>query len=79
MGEDRTAEAENWFQQAIEADRRNGTRWDLGMDYAHYAELFKRKGDVARARENLNKAIEIFQGCGADGWVKRTDEKLAGL
>jgi hypothetical protein len=47
------------------------------MDYAVYGELLQRKGDASRARENLNKAIEIFQECGADGWVKRTEEKLA--
>jgi tetratricopeptide (TPR) repeat protein len=79
MGDDRMSEAENWIQEAIEADRRNGTRWDLAMDYAHYAELFKQRGDVSTAREHLNKAIEIFQECGADGWVKRTEEKLAQL
>jgi tetratricopeptide (TPR) repeat protein len=79
MGDDRTSEAENWFQKAIETDRRNGTRWDLGMDYAHYAELWKQKGDVSRAREHLAKAIEIFTECGADGWAARTEEKLAQL
>jgi hypothetical protein len=79
MGEARTPEAGDWFQKTIEADQRNGTRWDLAMDYAHYAELFGLKGDVSRARAHLNKAIEIFRECGTDGWVKRTEEKLIGL
>jgi len=38
-------------------------------DHALYAELFKRKGDQSKAKENLNKAIEILKECGADGWV----------
>ncbi|MFC1856910.1 adenylate/guanylate cyclase domain-containing protein [Thermodesulfobacteriota bacterium] len=72
-------EAEDWIKKAIEADERNDTIWDLGQDYALYAEFFKRKGDPSKARENLNKAIEIFKECGADGWVKRYEKTLASL
>ena len=53
--------------------------WHVGRDYVLYADGFARKGDAAGARENLNKAIQIFTECGADGWVKRTGEKLAKL
>jgi len=63
------SEAEEWIYKAIEADTQNGTMWELGRDYALYAELFKRKGDQPKATENLNKAIEILTECGADGWV----------
>jgi tetratricopeptide (TPR) repeat protein len=72
-------EAEDWIQRAIEADRRNGTRWYLGRDYALYAELLKRKGDRLKARENLGKAIEILKECGADGWVEKYQKELAGI
>ena len=65
------SEAQDWFKKAIEADKRNGTMWSLGADYASYAELFKRRGDLERAKKKLNKAIEIFQKCGADGWVEK--------
>jgi hypothetical protein len=35
---------------------------------------------VPEAREeHLGKAISFFQECGADGWVERTEEKLAQL
>jgi tetratricopeptide (TPR) repeat protein len=70
-------EAENWVKKAIEADKRNGTMRYLGGDYAFYAELFKRKGDVSQAKEKLSKAIEIFTECGADGWVERYEKELA--
>ncbi len=71
------AEAEDWVKKAMEADRRNGMMFHLGQDYAAYAELFKRKGDASKAKENLSKAIEIYKECGAGGWVTRTEEALA--
>jgi tetratricopeptide (TPR) repeat protein len=73
------SEAEHWVQKAIEADQRNRTMFHLGKDYALYAELFKRKGDLSKARENLGKAIEILKECGADGWVKKYEKELAAL
>ena len=72
-------EADDWIQEAIEADKRSNTMWQLGRDYAVYAELFKRKGDRQRAKENLNKAIEILNECGAEGWVEKYEKELADL
>jgi predicted ATPase len=71
------SEAEDWIKEAIEADIRNDMRWNLGRDYGLYAELFKRKGDQPKARENLGKAIEILKECGADGWVEKYEKELA--
>ena len=48
----------------------------LGRDYALYAELFKRKGDMFKAKEQLGKAIEIYKECGADGWVTKAEEEM---
>ncbi len=73
------AEAQHWIEEAIEADRRNGMRWHLARDYAVYAELFKRKGDKEKARQQLGKAIDVYKECGADGWVTRAEEELAKL
>jgi class 3 adenylate cyclase/tetratricopeptide (TPR) repeat protein/predicted amidohydrolase len=73
----RLSEAEDWINRAIEADSRNGMRFYLAQDFAQYAELCKRKGDLAMAKEKLSKAIEIFKECGADGWVKKYEEELA--
>jgi tetratricopeptide (TPR) repeat protein len=70
-------EAEEWVRTAIEADKRNGTMWDLGSSHALYAELLKRKGDLPGAKEKLNKAIAIYKECGADGWVKKAQQDLA--
>jgi tetratricopeptide (TPR) repeat protein len=72
-------EAEDWVRKALEIDKTNGTMWQLGMDYAFYANLLKCKGDMAGAREKLGKAIEIYRECGADGWLKKAREDLAEL
>jgi tetratricopeptide (TPR) repeat protein len=73
------SEAEHWIQEAIEADQRNRMMFLLGKDYALYADLFKRKGNRAKAQENLGKAVEILKECGADGWVEKYERELATL
>ena len=73
------SEAEEWINKAIEADKRNRTMWSLGGDYALYAELLKRKGNKSKAKESLDKAIEILKECGADGWVNKYEEEMASL
>ena len=73
----RISDVEDWIKKAIELDERNGILFSLGADYALYGELFKRKGDISKAKENLSKTIEIFKDCGADGWVKNAEKKLA--
>jgi tetratricopeptide (TPR) repeat protein len=69
--------AEEWIARAIEADHRNAMRCDLGRDYVLYGEFFKRKGQPSKAKEWLEKAIEIFKECGADGWVRTTEGSLS--
>jgi tetratricopeptide (TPR) repeat protein len=73
------SEAEDWIKKAIETGKRYGMRWHLGWDHALYADLLKRKGDKSKSKENLIKAIEIFQECGADGRVKKTEKELDSL
>jgi class 3 adenylate cyclase/tetratricopeptide (TPR) repeat protein len=73
------SDAKSWVKKAIEADKRNGMMFNLGKDYALYAELFNREDDKPKAKETLRKAIEIYKECGADGWVKKTKEELAVL
>jgi class 3 adenylate cyclase/tetratricopeptide (TPR) repeat protein len=79
IDEQHFVEAQHWIEQAIEADRRNGMMFHLGRDYAVYAELFKRKGDKGKAKEQLGRAIDIYKECGADGWVEKAEEELARL
>ncbi len=73
------SEAQHWIEEAIDADRRNQMMFHLGRDHAVYADLFKRKGDGEKAKEQLGKAIDIYKECGADGWVTRAEEEMAKL
>jgi tetratricopeptide (TPR) repeat protein len=70
------SEAEDWIKRGIEFDKKNGMMFYLGNDYVLYSELFKRKEDFPKAKENLAKAIEIFKKCGADGWVEKYEKEL---
>ena len=73
------SEAEDWTEKAIEVHNRYGMMWYLGKDYALYAELFKRKGNLSKAKEKLGKSIVIFKQCSADGWVEKYEKELAEL
>jgi Tfp pilus assembly protein PilF len=73
------SEAESLIKKAIEEDEKYDMRWHLARDYALYAEIFKQQADPKLAGENLNKTIEIFKECGADGWVEKYEKELASL
>ena len=79
VGENHITSAEKWINEAIEKDTNNGMMWHLARDYDLYAELFKRKGNLSNAKETLNKAIEIYKECGADGWVEMYKEDFVKL
>jgi TolB-like protein/class 3 adenylate cyclase/tetratricopeptide (TPR) repeat protein len=72
-------EAESWIRKAIQTNKKNRMPWDLARAYALYAEFFNKKADPAQAKEKMSMAIELMRRCGADGWVKRYEEKLARL
>jgi class 3 adenylate cyclase/tetratricopeptide (TPR) repeat protein len=76
---ERISEAETLAMKAINADEKNGLLFELGRDYQWYAKLLKRKGDESSAQENLSRALDIFNECGADGWVEKYEKELAAL
>ncbi|MFC1856916.1 AAA family ATPase [Thermodesulfobacteriota bacterium] len=73
------SEAEGWIKRSIGTNQKYSMTWNLAQDYALYSELYKRKGELSNANENLNKAIEIFRECGADGWIERYEKDLVSL
>jgi class 3 adenylate cyclase/tetratricopeptide (TPR) repeat protein len=79
IGEAHISDAEEWIKEAIDTDERNGMRWFLARDYTLYAELFIKKVDQSKAKENLKKAIRIFKECGADIWAEKYKKDLAAL
>ena len=79
IGDQYINEAEGWINKAIETNERNGLKWHLGRDYNLFAELLRKRGDRLKAKEMLNKAKEIFKGCGAKGWMERTENDIETL
>jgi class 3 adenylate cyclase/tetratricopeptide (TPR) repeat protein len=79
LGDEHLSETEDWLKKAIEASKRSGVMWYVGMGYALYADFFKCKGEKSKVKESLGKAIEILKKCGADGWVKKYEKELAEL
>ena len=79
IGEEYLSDAEEWIKKAIKNAENYSLKWFLARFYALYAGLFKRKGDQSNARENLSKAIDIFNDCGADGWVQKYENELAAI
>ena len=79
MGGEPSQEAKDWIEQAIAIDQKIRLPYELGMDYTVYAEFFKRSGNIIKAKEGLDNAIDIFKECGADGWVKKFEKELAAL
>ena len=79
ISEDHLSDAEEWIKDAINMDIMSGMRWFLARDYGLYAELFIKKADTGKAKENLKKAIEIFKECGASIWADIYKKDLAAL
>jgi tetratricopeptide (TPR) repeat protein len=70
---------ERWIKKAIELNRINGFTLLLAHSFNLHAEIFKRKGDLRKVKENLETSIEIYRQCGADGWVEKYEKELATL
>ncbi len=79
IDEQHGAEAEDWIKKAIKTNKKYGLKGWSGKPYVLYAEFYKRQGDLPKARIQMNKAIKIMKGCGADGWVERYKNELAAL
>ena len=71
--------AVDWVKKAIDSHRENDLTWFIGMDYAWYAELFKKQKDFSNAKAKLERAIDFFKKCGADGWVQKYEKEFAAL
>jgi tetratricopeptide (TPR) repeat protein len=74
---ERISEAKDWIKEAITADRRNGTLFELAKDYLIYVKILKRMGNETQASEKLRKALEIFRDCGAKGWVEKYEKEFS--
>jgi len=72
-------QADKWINKSIETCKKYGMQCLLARSYALYSEYYQKIGDTVKAKESLNKAIEIFKECGADGWVAKYEQLLSVL
>jgi tetratricopeptide (TPR) repeat protein len=71
--------AEEHFNEAIKVAKEIGAKSILGQAYLDLGRLYKAKGKIEKARESLSNAIETFEKCEADVYLKQAREALAAL
>ena len=71
--------AEAHFKKAIEAAKEIGAKGILGQAHLDLGLLHKAKKRTAQARECISEAIQIFEECEAEVYLKQAKEDLASL
>jgi class 3 adenylate cyclase/tetratricopeptide (TPR) repeat protein len=71
--------AEGYFQTAIETAKEIGAKSVLGQAYLDLGKLHKAKGRLADARTCISRAVQSFEECEADVYLKQAREVLASL
>jgi len=71
--------AEFHFMKSIEVSRQIGAIGILGQASLGLGKLYKTKGKTERAKKYLSEAINAFEKCGAEGYLKQARENFASL
>jgi len=71
--------AEGYLHTAIETAKEIGAKSVLGQAYLDLGRLHKAKGRLADARTYISQAIQSFEECEADVYLKQAREALASL
>ena len=71
--------AEEYFTMAIKMTGEIGAKSYLGQAYLELGKLHKAKGKVEKARECISNAVEAFEQCEADVFLKQAKEVMATL
>jgi tetratricopeptide (TPR) repeat protein len=71
--------AEEHFNKAIEVAREIGAKGTLGPAYLDLGALHRAKGRRDKARECFSTAIELFEQCQAETFLKQARESLASV
>jgi hypothetical protein len=72
-------EAEEYFNKAIGLTAEIGARFPLAHAHLGLGLLHRAKGRKEKPRESISKAIEIFEECEADVFLKQARAALAEL
>lgn len=71
--------AEEHLELAITISREIGAKSVLGQAYLELSQIQRTRGKLAKARGSIVKAIEAFEMCQADLFLKKAREDLAAL
>ncbi len=71
--------AEEHFQKAIETAKEIGAKGMLGQCYLDLGQLYKVKKKNDQAKKYITDAIQLFEECEADVFLKQAREALAAL
>jgi len=71
--------AEHFFDKAIEVSKEIGAKSVLGQAYLDLGLLHSAKNRATRASECFSKAIQVFEQCEAEIYLKQAKEALASL
>lgn len=74
-----TKKAEEHFNRAIEVAREIGAKGTLGQAYLDLGRLHRAKGRKEAARDCISEAIQFFEQCEAEGYLKQAKEALENL
>ena len=47
--------------------------------HSAFSDLYVKEGNARLAKDHLSEAMTILRDCGADGWVEKTEKKLAAI
>jgi tetratricopeptide (TPR) repeat protein len=67
------------FSRVIEVSEEIGAKGAIGPAYLELGLLYKAKGRTVKARECISQAIEDFEKCEAETYLKQAKEALASL
>jgi tetratricopeptide (TPR) repeat protein len=71
--------AEGYLHTAIETSKEIGAKSVLGQAYFDLGKLHKTKGRLAEARTCISQAVQSFEECEADVFLKQAREALTSL
>jgi hypothetical protein len=69
--------AEVCFKKSVEVASQIGAIGVLGQASLGLGFLYKTKGKTVEAKKYFSEAIEAFEKCGAEGYLKQAREALA--
>jgi len=69
--------SESHFIKAIEIAEDIGAKGVLGPAYLDLGRLYKAKNRLEESKACISEAFQIFEQCGAEGYLKHAKEELA--